>query len=87
MAREQLPAIAGVFADPDRAGRAAEDQPLAGLVDVQGMAIDQVVGVFLRQAVGQHVECSAAVAGAGDDDFAIDGDAVGIAGRGDEPGV
>jgi len=40
------------------------------------VAEDEVVGVLLREAVAEDVEGFAAVAGARDDDFAVDGDAV-----------
>jgi len=39
------------------------------------MARHQVVGVALREALAQHVEAAAAVAGARHHDLAVDGDA------------
>src|SRR5690242_16383897 len=40
----------------------AERETLAGVVNRQRMAIHQIVGVFLRQSVGQHVERLSAIA-------------------------
>src|SRR5690606_26166145 len=57
------PGVAGVFADPKRPGGAAEDQGVAGVVDVEGVAVDQVVGVAVGQAAGEDVEGLAAVGG------------------------
>src|SRR5712671_4906319 len=45
--RQAGPAIAGVLADPQRSGGAAEGQALAAAVDVQRMAQRDVIGVLL----------------------------------------
>src|SRR6185295_17654596 len=66
-----LPGIAAVVTDPDRTRGGAECQTLAGLIDIQTMAVDQVVGVLLRQALPQRLECLAAVAGPIDHNAAI----------------
>ena len=47
-ARPRIPAILG---DPQPAGRRAEGQNLAALIDVERVAIDQIVGMALRQAL------------------------------------
>src|SRR5580765_1225706 len=60
--REAAPAVARVLGDPQPAGGRAHRQALAGLVDRETMAVDEVVGVLLRQAAAQHLEALAAVA-------------------------
>lgn len=56
MARHAVPVVAGVVRDIERTGRAAERERLAVGIDVEGMAIDQVIRVLLRQTAGQCVE-------------------------------
>src|SRR5207302_1520443 len=75
-----------VLRDPQAAARRADGEPLAGLVDRQAMAPDQVIGVVLGQALVPHLEAAAAVAGAGNDDFAVHRNATLVLDRGDEPG-
>ena len=49
------------------------------------MAPHQIVGVVLGQSVPQYVEAAAGIAGACDDDFALDRDAPLVLHRRDEP--
>src|SRR5262249_52173961 len=63
----------------------AEGEALAALVDIERMAPYQVVGVALRQALGQHLEAAAAVARACHHNLAVDGNALLILGRRHEP--
>ena len=83
---EVLPGVALVLREPEGAGGRAEGEAVAGVVEVEGVAVDEVVGVLLGQAVAEHVEGAAAVAGAGDDQAAIHGDAALVLDAGDEPG-
>src|SRR5271165_2705131 len=69
------PAIALVLGQVEAAGGRREGEPVAALVDRHRMAVDDVVGMALRQAFAQDVERLAAVAGAGDDELAVDRDA------------
>src|SRR5690606_38340876 len=70
------PALAAILRDPQAAGSRAEGEAVAGLVRRQGMTIDEVVGVALWQAPAQNVEAAAAVAGSGDDELAVERDAL-----------
>ena len=81
-----LPGVAGIFADPEGAGGGAEDEALAGFIDVEGVAEDEIVGVFLGEAPRERGEGFAAIGGAVDDDFAGGGNAFFIFHGGDEPG-
>src|SRR5687768_14466996 len=80
-----LPGVAGIFADPEGAGGGTEDEALAGFIDVERVAEDEVVGVFLGQAFGEGGEGFAAVGGAVDDNFAGGGNSFFILHGGDEP--
>src|SRR3546814_6522217 len=55
-----------------RAGGGPHGEGLAGGVDVEGMAVDEVVGLLLREALRQRLEAGAAVAGARDDNAPVD---------------
>src|SRR3546814_11426161 len=69
-----------------RAGGGPHGEGLAGGVDVEGMAVDEVVGLLLRQALRQRLEAGAAVAGARDDDAPVDRHAALVLHRRHEPG-
>src|SRR6266849_9480370 len=47
--------------DPQRAGGRSHRQRLAGGVDVQAVAVDEIVGVLLRQALTELLETAPAV--------------------------
>src|SRR5882672_4854510 len=47
MGADELPALAAAVAGPQRAGGRAHGEPRSGLVDVEAVAIDEVVGVAL----------------------------------------
>src|SRR6516162_10346726 len=79
------PGIAAILGDPQPAAGRAKGETLAALIDRERMAPYQVIGVLLRQTVPQHLEAAAAVAGAGDDDLAVDRDAPLVLDRRDEP--
>src|SRR5207237_1496171 len=85
VAAQALPAIALIVGYPERSGRRAERQTVAGVIDRQAMAIGQIVRMFLRQTLGQRLEMLAAVARAGDDDMAADRHARFVLLRGNEP--
>ena len=53
------PAVALVLAHPQTAGGGAEGEALAARVEGERMAIDDVVGVRLRQALAQDIEAAA----------------------------
>src|SRR5688572_15383950 len=73
--RDALPAVAPVFGYPYAAGGRADHQALAGCVDVEAVAVDEVVGMFLGQSLAQHRERLAAVAGASDHQLRVHRDA------------
>src|SRR5262249_4218187 len=64
---ERLPGVAPVGAEPQAARRRAEGEVLPRRVDVEAVAVDEVVGVLLRQALAQGLPRLAAVARAVDD--------------------
>src|SRR6185436_8091311 len=80
------PVVAFVVAGPEVAGGAAEGGVFAAAVDVEGMAVDEIVGMFLGQTVGEESERFAAIARARRDDAAIDRDAFFIFLSRNEPG-
>src|SRR5688500_12584501 len=53
--RDVHPGIAAVLAHPERAGGAAEGDPLAALVHVQRVTEGEVVGVLLGQTFSQNL--------------------------------
>ena len=61
-----------------RDSRRAECEPVAARIDRHCVAIDDVVGVSLRQAVRQNVEALAAIARARDHHPAIAGDVLDV---------
>ena len=63
--RDAGPVVALILAHPKSASRGAEGEPVAGRIKRQRMAIDDVIGVPLRQATGEDLERLAAVARAG----------------------
>src|SRR3546814_9271903 len=69
-----------------RAGGGPHGEGLAGGVDVEGMAVDEVVGLLLREALRQRLEAGAAVAGARDDNAPVDRHAALVLHRRHEPG-
>lgn len=82
----RLPTIPAVRAGPQPAGGAAEGEPIARFVHRQGMAVDQVVGMLLRQATAQHLERPAAIAGARHHQTPVHRDALLVLDRRHEPG-
>ncbi len=79
------PMVALVLGHVKAAGGRGEGEPVAAVVYRHRMAIDEVVGMALRQAFTQDVERLAAVARAGDDQLALDRNAPFILDRRDEP--
>lgn len=75
MRGEIIPGITLIAAMPEGAGGGAEGQLISIWRDLQRVAIDEVVGMFLRQAIGAGGESFPAIARAGDDEFAVDRDA------------
>src|SRR5271165_2797248 len=69
--RERLPGIAAVLAKPKRTGGGSEREAIAGLVNVECVAVNQIVSVLLRQTVRQCFERPATVAGAVDHHAAV----------------
>src|SRR5438067_13227014 len=57
MRRQAAPAVARVFRDPQAAGGRADGEALARLVDREAVAVDEVVGMLLRQSAAQDLEC------------------------------
>src|SRR5262245_25582526 len=53
--RHAGPAVALVLADPQSSSRRAHGEAVSGLVERQRMAIDDIVGVLLRQPLAQNV--------------------------------
>src|SRR6516225_12301055 len=60
--RHAGPAVALVLAHPQAARGRAEGELFAALIERERVAIDDIVGVRLRQALGQDIEGLAAVA-------------------------
>src|SRR5258707_1375419 len=52
---DDLPALAAVVTGPERAGGRAHDEPFAAFIHLKAMAVDQVIGVALRQALAEHL--------------------------------
>src|SRR5437667_2122299 len=69
--RHAGPMVSLVLAHPEAPCRGAEGEAVPRLAQRQGMTVDDVVGVRLRQASGQEVEALAAVAGARDRQLAV----------------
>src|SRR5690606_16774926 len=78
-----LPAVAAVVADVEVAGGAAEGERVAAVPE--GVPVDDVVGVLLRQALAEIFPALAAVLRAGDEEAAVDGHAAIVGLAGDEP--
>lgn len=83
---DRKPCVTLILADPQRAGGSADCEPFTTVLDGQGMPVDQVVCMALGQAGVEDIEVLAGVAGAGDHQPSIDGNALFILLRGDEPG-
>src|SRR5262245_64459021 len=60
--RHARPAVALVLAHPKAARGRAEGEPFAARIERESMAIHDIVGVRLRQALGEDIEGFAAVA-------------------------
>src|SRR5437763_10684838 len=75
MRRQAAPAVARVFRDPQAAGGRADREPVARLVDREAVAIDEIVGMLLRQPAAQNLERAAAIARARDDEYGVERDA------------
>src|SRR5690349_19790646 len=86
MLRYAMPMIALIVRHVQRTGRRAEGECLALVVDVERMPVNDVVRVLLRQTVGERGERLAAVARAGDNEFAVDRITAFVFLGGDEPG-
>src|SRR5262245_37594336 len=67
-----LPGVSAIFADPDRTGCRPENEAVAGLIHIESVAINQIIGVFLRQTAAQRRKCFSSVFGSIDDDAAVD---------------
>src|SRR5215469_8056159 len=80
--RPRSPAI---LRGPQPAGRGPEGELLPASVDRESVPVYQVVGVTLRQAMAQDLEAATPVAGAGHDDFAVEGNALLILDCRDKP--
>ena len=80
------PVIALILAHIKTARRGGEGEAVAAVVDGEGVAIDDIVGVALRQAAAQDIEGPAGVAGARDHERALDWDAALVLDCRDEPG-
>src|SRR6516165_4443785 len=83
--RDAGPAVALILADPEAPGRGPEGEPFTPRVERERMAVDDIVGMCLRQALGQDVEAFAAVARARDHEPALAWNALLILDLGDEP--
>src|SRR6267142_2112981 len=83
--RKAAPRITLVLREPKASGGRAEGEALAARVDVEAVAIDQVVRV-LRQSFAEHGERLAAIAGARHHQLRIDRDAAFVLHRRHEPG-
>src|SRR5689334_2634934 len=86
MGVDQLPALAGIIARPQAARGRAHGEPDAGLVDVEGMAVDQVVSVLLRQTLAEGLPGLAAVLRASHGERAVARQPHLVLDRGHEPG-
>lgn len=75
MRRETLPRVALVLGNPRRARRRAKRETIPRLVDIQTVTIDEIVSMLLRQPFAQYGGRLSAVACAGDDQRAVDGNA------------
>src|SRR5256885_16158209 len=86
MRRQAAPAVARVFRDPQAAGGRADREAVARLVDREAVAIDEIVGMLLRQPAAPNLERAGALARARDDGFGVEGDAPPVPVRRPEPG-
>ncbi len=85
MRREREPPLAAVLTQPETPRRRSEGEPVTGAVDVERMAIDEVVRVLLREPFAQGFEALSTVASPIDHDCAVHRDPELILGRGHEP--
>src|SRR5207245_10363894 len=83
--RHAGPAVALVLTHPKAPCRRAEGGPVAGRPERAGVAVDDIVGVRLRQPLGQDVEALAAIARARDHQLAIAGNTLLILDFRDKP--
>src|SRR3546814_17225279 len=72
MAAELCPAVAGILAQPQITRRGSHRQSRAAAVDVQRVAVDEIVAFACRQPHAQNLAALAAVPCPGDDDPAVD---------------
>jgi len=86
VAGDACPLVAPVVARPKGACRAPECEVLAACVDVERVAVNDVVRMRLRQAARQHLPRLARVARARDDHARVDGNAYRILARRHQPG-
>src|SRR3546814_18018588 len=75
MAAELCPAVAGILAQPQITRRGSHRQSRAAAVDVQRVAVDEIVAFACRQPHAQNLEALAAVPCPGDDEPPVDRDA------------
>src|SRR5439155_16833419 len=80
-----LPGVSAIFADPERTCRRSKNEPVARLIHVESVAINQIVSVFLRQAAPQRLERLASVLGAVDHHAAIGWAALLVLSGGNKP--
>src|SRR5207245_8778650 len=83
--RHAGPAVALVLTHPKAPCRRAEGEPVARLAEREGVAVDDIVGVRLRQPFGQDVEALAAIARARDHQLAVAGNTLLILDFRDKP--
>src|SRR6476659_6165635 len=84
--RYRLPRVSGVLAHPQRSGRRTEREYVAAVVYVEGVAVHEVVGVPLRQPVGQRLERLPPIPRTIHDDATVGGISLFVLYRGDKPG-
>src|SRR3569623_433320 len=81
------PALPTVAAEPETAGGRAHRAPLARAIDIEPVAIDEVVGRRRGETLGQQFKRLATVGGAHHAEAALHGHAVELRLRGREPGA
>src|SRR2546423_419498 len=86
MLRDRPPAGPLVLAHPQRPRGRAEREPAPRLVDVERVAIGEIVGVLLRQPLREHLKAFAPIPGARYDYPALHRDALLVAHARHEPG-
>src|SRR5437867_2024675 len=86
MLRDRLPTVPLVLTHPQRARRRAEREPVSRLIHVERVAVGEIVGVLLRQALREHLEAASPVPSARHDHSTLHRDTLLVAHPGHEPG-